>query len=212
MSYPYDGTDTYPATLTLPEDGDAPDGAAWQTSLEGLADRTTALRKGPWGQAGWQQISLSGAIQPGDGSTDRFHGTVMTGPMPVWRQMSVASAGVLWFSLVPPPGGRVATVQAIVHGNFDAGGNHGGLPATVPTLSVWKRSGGTTMTLLGTATDDSADETEYDASHYIVVSGLTIAAAETESIWVAFTGETGANSEADFLSLLSLEFESVNAP
>jgi hypothetical protein len=43
MSHTYAGTNTYPANVTLPDDGDARTASSVNAALEGLADRTTYL-------------------------------------------------------------------------------------------------------------------------------------------------------------------------
>ena len=66
MSHPYNGADSYPTSITLPDDLDAADAASVNVAIEGLADRTTNLNA--------RETALDGRV----GSLETDVGTLQT--------------------------------------------------------------------------------------------------------------------------------------
>ncbi len=131
----------------------------------------------------------------------------------LYTQTSVADTGELDFNLDLPKIGtalKIDEIHAIVSGTSVAVGAHAALPATLPSLALVRRTitpGGTIAahTVVATASDASASFAAYNLIHLVSATGLAHAIAD-RSYSLSFTGETGANSEANKLVLLGLYY------
>lgn len=124
MSSTYSGVDTFPATVTLPDDGDAADAASVDAPMEGLADRTIFLlnqRRRPVLQAlGSIPFFTAGAFdQVG------YSGLITSG--------SVGAAAFFPLALDHDATVTIVEVRFIPAG---AGGRGGNLPGTPPSIQV----------------------------------------------------------------------------
>lgn len=139
-----------------------------------------------------------------------------------WTQTNVAAGHSLAIPLtILPYKSTLNKVRVIIDGNYGGGGNHAGLPGTMPTATLVKRtltSNG--YTNIGAAvTDTPGSFANYDTPHVIYTAyDLHDGTADQwtwtalgESIdgdkhfWVVVTGETGANSNASSLAVVGLE-------
>lgn len=131
----------------------------------------------------------------------------------IYTQVSVADAGELDFNIAVPKIGtalKIDEIHAIVSGTSVAVGAHAALPATLPELALVRRTstpGGTitAYTVVATGTDASANVTDYNKIHLVSATGIAHPIAD-RAYALSFTGETGANSEADKLVLLAVYF------
>jgi hypothetical protein len=112
-------------------------------------------------------------------------------------QSSVAGVGAAEITFAASP--RVGTLTSIALSVKGAGG-HGGLPGTMPNISIYREvPGAGGSTLLGTQSDTSASTGAYETLHTITVAGLTEALTQTNLYRLVVLGETGANAATGLL-------------
>jgi len=101
----------------------------------------------------------------------------------------------LWECPHVPLTGVLVGAQIVI----DPSGGHGGLPANMPTLGLYRREmGGGSAALLGSQVDTSASVGAYEAEHLIEITGLSEDADDPHAMYViSFGGESGANSIAN---------------
>lgn len=141
---------------------------------------------------------------------DRFSGE---SDFCMYTQVDITDTGELDFNIAVPKIGtalKIDEIHAIVSGTSVAVGAHAALPATVPAIALVRRTitpGGTIAahTVVASATDPSANFTDYNKIHLISATGIAHTIAD-RGYTLSFTGEAGANAEADKLVLLALYF------
>ena len=84
MSHPYNGADSYPTSITLPDDLDAADAASVNVAIEGLADRTTNLNA--------RETALDGRV----GSLETDVGTLQTDVGTLQTDVGNLNDAVVW--------------------------------------------------------------------------------------------------------------------
>jgi hypothetical protein len=135
MSHTYDGNDTnFPASLTLPDDGDPRDAASVNTPIEGLADRTATLgryvRVTDAGASdrpvvGMPLFSSEFDYNPSDGSlTQNGGGGTISWPLEVPDGCTLDAVEVFW----APAAGHAAGGGGILHPSVER-----------PHLIVWRK-------------------------------------------------------------------------
>jgi hypothetical protein len=105
------------------------------------------------------------------------------------------TANILSFSVRLPPLGKLSEVRAVVSG----AAGHAALPAVMPQLQIRRAictigSAAIADNSLGTQLDTSASFAAYELNHEIAITGLNHTIVTTDSYYIRFTGETGANS------------------
>lgn len=170
-------------------DGDALNGTNFLTMMQWVANRTRWIKNRMLGVTAGDVLAIP--LNIGYNLSARFSRTAA--PMQV-RQTDTTSAGAVSFEITPPCSCQLNSVTVIIK----PAGAHGGLPGTMPTLSVWRWDPTTeTNTQLGsTTTDTSASVGVYEGAHTLTVSGLT-ETIDTETgtrFYALFTGESGANA------------------
>lgn len=110
-----------------------------------------------------------------------------------------AGAYALYIPIRVPAKGAFSSVAIQVTG----AATHAGVPASKPTLSLWKSATvRASKTQIGaTITDSSANVAAYDADHWITLSGLTEVIAADTTYWMIVTNEAGANAAAQGLRI-----------
>lgn len=112
-------------------------------------------------------------------------------------QSSVVGAGAAEITFAPDP--RVGIMQSLALSVKGAGG-HGGLPGTMPNISLYREEPGAGgSTLLGSQDDASASVGAYETLHTILLSGLTETVARSYLYRLVLLGETGANAATGLL-------------
>ena len=153
----------------------------------------------------YQPLIVDGSVNV----TPRWRSTVDGGSgVPVAIQVDNTSSGFMHLALPNlPTAGTLTTVTVRVKG--DPNSTHGGLPANKPAFSVIRytpTAGGYGVSVLGTATDSSADLATYRTAHTITLSGLGEDLSTPNFFFgVKFTGEYGANSETLALYVYGVE-------
>lgn len=121
-----------------------------------------------------------------------------------WRQDNVSAAGVLNIpmnNLID--GGTLKTVVVRLIGKLDGAAGHSALPATPPNLALYKRTDAGASFVQSQA-DGVTPVGTYDAAHDVT---LTVPGGhvinETAQYVIQLQGETGANSVASTLGIIS---------
>lgn len=201
----YNGTDNFPASVRIPNDGEDRNATVFSRALQDLTDRTTYLQNmtpgagasalklfiplrtacGLGGASGWSEALASSQVPwylTGDSST------------------LVNSAGkllLLPLQGIVPVRGRITGFGVRV-----VGANHANLPATMPQLSlnvldqssfVWPQS----ASVNGAVYDTSSTTLAYSTPHTIVSQlGSPVSIVEACDYYVSLRNEIGANAVA----------------
>ena len=186
-----------PATITLPDDGDAESAASVNTPFGSLADKvahanwpeTDATKKYP--------LSLRTITRtcPGSFMVDDF--TKWLGSSP-FTNCTVATKQDAYIP-VPLPNGSTWTsafagfVGAAGHAAFP-----GGKPATMPVMRAVKFNPNTgALTVIASVTDPSASAAVYEAAHSLTIVGMTeVIDTNTFNYFIKIETEGGANGIA----------------
>jgi hypothetical protein len=218
--------DTYTATIQVPNDTeDANQSSLKDTFVQALANRTNRhklhkLGDGVTSVTEALTVDGAGAITYSAGKWPGLSSRVITRIQDTFGGFSSASwsrnSNGLWVQLTANTdevlfplnnlidGASLTSVIVRVDGDLAGGGSHGGLPATMPRLTVYRRDDGASLTQLGQATDSSSSVGAYDAAHEITVSGLTDTIDEAKPYFASLRGESGANSIAAAFALIHL--------
>lgn len=208
MSYTYSAT--MPANLvaafTLIDDGDPRAMGPLMAILEAIIDNQSKIATSRWGwhQAPLTPFALTGFAVPTPTSLGNY-GVIQT---------SVAGTPMFWVPL-PTIGedSQITEVVAVLSGDYTGGSAHGGLPASLPNLSLFRvdyQIGG--ITALGNQLDTSGSVGAYDAGHTITLTGLTEDISETRSHVAQIIGETGANSQINTMMVHAIRYKVEPAP
>jgi hypothetical protein len=176
------GTEAFPTDVRVIDDGDGCSNAEHGATASDLADRTKFL----FAMHGsiWLPLNTLNNLD------SRF--TFVLSPH-CWEQTSVASAGRLIIPVPMPARGKVTGVTCDVK----AAAAHAGLPATMPALALLRQpADGSTVTVVASASDTSANTTAYQAAHQTSLGVLAHTVLTTGTYYVRYEGETGANSLA----------------
>lgn len=110
--------------------------------------------------------------------------------------IQLLDSAVTLLTPVRPPHGVVLTGATL----YIQPAAHGALPATMPQFSVRSVSATGGQSILGTATDSSANVAAYNAAHTISISGLSHTVDRTTlRYFVRVVGEGGANFAANLI-------------
>jgi hypothetical protein len=84
----------------------------------------------------------------------------------------------------------------------DPGTGRGGLPATMPEITLYRRDMGSGASSLGSQVDTSGSVGAYETEHDIEITGLTEDADDPDAMYiVSIEGESGANSQTGAIVL-----------
>jgi hypothetical protein len=142
-------------------------------------------------------------------TSDRFTGSPGQNRW-LYSQGDIASAGALLFSFpsnLPKSHGKIASVTAVLKGD-----SHSALPATKPTLTLYRNgraAGGTgdvTATSVGTQTDAAASAGAYDVVHTITIAALNHTLVADNDYFIKFTGEASTNAQLGLI-LYAIDIE-----
>jgi hypothetical protein len=188
--------DVFTATMTVPDDGDTQSAAsvtAVGTGFQVAADRTRYLYNRHFDDV---QVPLIEILN----SSSRF--TWDDGAF-YWEQTSVADGGGLQFLVPDVPNAELVSITATFHGDLGGGGPHVAEPANLPSLVFGTRQG---ISVFGptVATYVWVDVGTYDAVETLTISPGVQAMAKDKHMYVKFSGESGANSIAGALGLISI--------
>ncbi len=198
MSTTYGGTNTYPALITLPSDGDTRDAASVNTGLEALADRTEYLRAQFPGLADSMFqivplnapcVGLESAGWTSDGALGS-HG---------WIQADTATAHRIGWTLPTPSAGKLYAVSVWFDGNGSGISHVGpGLPATLPIFYLYESDALTgTFAAIKTTTIAPANLAAYETRQRVDIipaSSPVVDGNATKSYVLIISGETGADA------------------
>lgn len=193
--------------ITVPDNGNAFPASCdvVVAALQQAADRTQALAlAAPGATTKTLAIGLDAIIN----SSSRFTALITNPARYVYySQSDVTSAGRIRFRLPPVgPGLKIIDITAYIDNATFGGGAHAGLPATLPILEAFRQTPSTsTCTSIGSQTDTSASQAAYDAAHTVVLT-VNHTVLTGNDYYVDFTGETGANSSANKLSMVGVIF------
>lgn len=190
---------TWPSSFSAHADGDLVDGAGWLARIQDYANALQYLKDKANGLSVNDRVYCP-FIAPGQSAGALRFAWNGVGQ----NQIDVTSAGRLDFDLPLPKG--ATTIQGIVlilQGG--AGGAHTALPATLPTLELYRfpEAGGAPVSVSGPHADLSATFAAYDAAHVISASALAHAIVAQNRYIMKVTGETGAGSGAGKLQLIA---------
>lgn len=177
-----------PATYPIPAPGESVSSANTAQFVQPLADAIA-----------WLRARVPGANAPASvlrvcSSSERFETsgwTTTTG----FRQVNQADVSIAWgleILLNVTPGAVVRAFRASVQAQA-----HGALPASMPTLTLWRvdTSTGARVQVGTTATDPSGSTGAYAAYHTISQAlGTPLTLGANEQLYMVLTGESGANS------------------
>jgi len=199
--------DTFHSSVTLVSDGDEPKADNFNSPIKDCGDNTAYLEdKAFFGVEGYYPVRLGLPFENEQhAASDVWAPSVTIG---AWVQVQNGAAGKLIFAAQTPIKGRITELWAEIAGAGGPGGvGHvpGGLPATKPTVSLYRVAYSEAgLTLVTTATDAPADATAYDAVHSFGSTGLTEDIGSTRSYLVHFTGEAGAGALVNELALYKI--------
>lgn len=122
-----------------------------------------------------------------------FWAKELTDTVPNVKNISAVAAYSCW---IPVLGVLAKGSFSSVAVQLTGSGGHAGLPATMPTMKLWKSSTvrSAKTQIGGTITDTSANAAAYDADHWLTLSGLSEVIAADTSYFLQVTCESGANS------------------
>ena len=185
MTTDYAGSGAFPATITIPSDGDPWNSSLISQPMQQLADRTSGLILAAPGlaPASYIQSPLGGAKVSAEWENVLFS----------LRQLTTGTSGEsVLIPLTLPTYGELSEVHVMV-----TGGSHAAIPVSLPNAAVYRGhvvAGTYTYTVVQSQVDIS-DLTQYQASHEIVVAGLTEwLIYPTSQFYLFLSGEYGANS------------------
>lgn len=196
MPTPVVESDAWTTTINVPNDTEGANQASLLSNfVQGLANRTTHLRKGIPGIASSYQLEVPlAAIQS---ASDRF-----TGNASGWLQTDVASGGPLYIVLPRVPYGKIDELHVLV-----SAFGHAALPANKPQVGLFRWNatpgdpavGSSYAAPVGGAytVDPSAAVADYDKVHLISATGMNYTPDPYELIQLVIWGESGANAVAD---------------
>lgn len=192
------------AGVTVPDPGDPRTAASVVTPIQALLNTIYWLYNHipPIAGSGLH-VPITGAVND---AIVNVNGWTFSGAL--WEQSDISIAPVLWVDIPVPRGYVLNQVHARVKGNGFGVGAHSSLPATKPTLTVYEMDPTNNNSILqtgGPVTDASASVGAYDAAHSIDITGLTwTIASDIRKYMVKLTGEAGANSLANRLTLAGI--------
>ncbi len=194
--------DLWTIAITVPLDGDVEAAASVITGFQGLANRTTNVRKGVQGVA--SSLTARIPLVPVFNSSSIFvFNTASSGSG--WIQSSLAASD---FRFMLPHHIVGKLDQVIAHVSGGTPGQHAGLPTGKPNVSLFSVDLTTvtgTTTNIGSANDASATLAAYEAAHTIAITGIAQTLSATSEYFIKFSGESGTNSLANAVRLLCLE-------
>jgi hypothetical protein len=229
MAHNLTPANSFDTTITVPDDGDGGTAASVNGAFQALANRTQYLNQNYLPLSGG---ALTGTLQ---GTSFRFStslGTVSPtnytrlqsyfGGVPdgnqwkmdvnrgIFIQNTVSSAGTLYLPLNNIIDGSTLTsvTVTLAGASYSGAAGHGGsLPATMPTLKLYRQDQGSPPAqtqIGGTTTDSSANAAAYDAAHSVTISGLSEAVVQTKQYYLLLTGEASTNSVANTTGVLAI--------
>jgi hypothetical protein len=213
-AYNVDQDESWPESVDLPDNGDVPDAASVNVGLEAALDGLACLKSRvlTWQMSNaatifhfGKKVPLFPAHQLSTNWSIVYKATSPTSIPLGWTQSSHPATNPLVFEVEPPHAMAVlASVEVELEGaGYPGCADHGGLPATVPTLQVYRVSDGV-LTLVDEASDTSATQAIYDAVHKIALSGLDSGEDPVTlgARWlVAVTPEQSTNAAANKLAI-----------
>ncbi len=198
-------TDTpLPASVELPDDGDAPDVASVNVPFESLLDAAGYLNLRVLARK--KQVDLRSASIPNAKWTE--YGAVASATAGYY-QNDVGAANPIGWQLVPPyRHAKLQTVEVRIAGSGGPGANHAALPGAgdIASVTVYLIDDGVLDSTYGTTEDPSATKEIYDAPHTVttdfVIDNDPLATGQT--LWVQVNGEKGASAVANALAVLDI--------
>lgn len=197
MAHGLTESDTFDATVTVPDDGDTSNVNSVNTAFQALANRTNYLRNRLFGGGSPVNVPLAFI----ENASSRF--IFRQGK---WSQGDVTDGGGLWLPL-PFTGGSCTGVIVSVNGDWLSAGTHAGLPATMPAVELFKSDGTASAlpTSLGSQSDTSGSVGAYEATHDIELTISAESITDDVALWVKVTGEASTNALAGRLGVLGLK-------
>jgi hypothetical protein len=222
MATEYSGSDaSFPATVTLPSDGDPRNAASVNDGLSDLADRTAWLK----GEKDAHDVDLSdldSRLTDAETSLDELEETVpgfgevevpvaLVAPtrnldsrfaiggsiFGFWGQNDTTTAGSIWFPVALPPHGTVSRARLWVQG--DAHVTLSGV--TMPKFRLHRMELGEPGEISlddyfeAEASDTSASVEDYQEPHPITIELDPVLDLSDETLWIVeVIGATGANA------------------
>ncbi|MGB0963973.1 MAG: hypothetical protein ACPGVY_14905 [Mycobacterium sp.] len=184
-------SDTFDASVPIPDNGDAVAEGGLQNMAQALANRTQYLKDRIRGDTVSVPFSVSISIV----------GFTMVNASIL--QNSATNPSIAFF-LDLPEKGTLTALTALVAGDVSGGSAHsGGLPG-LPGMIVSHMDAASTPvpTALSHVQDSSASAAAYDAAHTIAKTGLSIALSPTTKFTAVIDGETGGNYVANKFTVL----------
>lgn len=220
MSEVYTPTALFPASVTLPEDGEPKPFGTTRVGIAAALDRSEYLKD----RLLSPQIPIPLKVINIYDANDRFIFSSLANVGGGWLQTDVTDAGVLLFEMSPSLGAKctIAYIQAVVACAAHAADPIAG-GATLPKLSLLSEdtSQKTTMIVNAYESDQSETQAEYEERHVITLDCATLFGGDGLEwdvngdflYYLKFEGETnggGANAEANKLLLKALYVTPVN--
>lgn len=118
------------------------------------------------------------------------------------QQSSSPSTPLIAFTVPPLPTGCTVTKVAMFINGSGGAGSHGSLPANKPSLELAKVDGTTrAKTAVATVTDAPANVAAYETLHWVETTAFSHAYDRAAEYALVATGESGANSVMDALTI-----------
>jgi len=198
--------DAWPANLKVAADGDAVSQATRTTVQQTYADAVTYLHgRSVEAVGGDYQVPIVPTSMYPAGWTQRWEWRTASNG---WMNRDTAGADAIMIPLPPMLGASISSVTMYLDGDAGGAGPHGGLPGTMPTISLYQIAADAALmlSLVGTATDNSANVAAYEALHEVTYSpGAAQVFSHIKQYAVTITGETGANAINFALGLMGLK-------
>ncbi len=188
--------ETFPAAISIMDDGDAANAASVETGRQQLANRTYYLHEKIVGVASTITVPIPLCASAFNANA-RFYSAdgVAAYGLGCWVQSDITSIGGLAFGIyLPFESGQLSSVTLYVTGLY-SGAAHAGAIGAMPTLTIQQQALATgVVTDLATVTDTTVAPATYDVPHTIVNPCGPVPIGPTHTYWLVVTGEAGANA------------------
>lgn len=159
-------------------------------------------------------ITTASRTQPASAGQDPQLRWTFNAAVGMWMQSDIAGVGALWIPLSNLiDKANLSKIVVRLTGKWTGAAGHVGLPATLPTVTVYRQDDASLLDIGPTVTDPSASAlpdpvAAYDAPHDIEVPITSGAGVDEEGVVreykILITGEGGLNSIVDTTTILSV--------
>jgi hypothetical protein len=202
MSHTLTEVSTYTSSVTVPDPGDARTAASVEVGFQALSNRTRYIKDTlDLAVEGWKPdadiaVPLTMLV------ATNFSFLLGQGPGANAAGCNQSTTSASFMLPLPVRMGNGTLKLKSVSISYRPSNGHGALPASQPILQVFRQgySAASALTQLGSnAQDNAANVVAYEALRTLTVSGLNHTLTTSDSYYLSFIGESGANSQTGLL-------------